>query len=141
LSRLGPSNSVHPSGQIWRPAPSNRRSGCIADSNHMALSEGAYGRPKVAASNTVIEVALNGPWTRQLQPSIPLSPEEIISDAVECAKAGAALVHFHQYDHVTGKQTTDYAVVSRIMDGIRSRTDVIVYPAIRYMSNAEAIEE
>ena len=44
-----------------------------------------------------IEVALNGPWTRRLQPTIPLTPDEIVSDAIECAKAGASIIHFHAY--------------------------------------------
>jgi 3-keto-5-aminohexanoate cleavage enzyme len=88
---------------------------------------------------TIIEVALNGPWTRRLQPKIPLSPAEIISEAIVCCKAGASVVHFHAYDVTSGEQTTNLDVVEGIVDGIRSEVDAIIYPAIRYMSNAEAI--
>ncbi len=88
-----------------------------------------------------IEVALNGPWTRRVQPGIPLAPEEIIAQAVECAQAGASIIHFHAYDPATGEQTTDIDVVTRIIEQIRSKVDAVVYPAIRYMSNAEAVQD
>jgi uncharacterized protein (DUF849 family) len=50
-------------------------------------------------------------------------------------------VHFHAYDVETGKQTTDFDIVERILDQIRSKVDAIVYPAIRYISNEQAISK
>jgi uncharacterized protein (DUF849 family) len=91
--------------------------------------------------NACIEVALNGPWTRSAQPAMPESPDEIVADAVACARAGASVVHFHAYDAATGQQTTDLALVAGIIQRIRDEVDVIVYPAIRYMTNAEAIAD
>ena len=88
-----------------------------------------------------IEVALNGPWTRRLQPAIPLTPDEIVTDAIECAKAGASIIHFHAYDASTGEQTTEFDLVARIIEQIRAKVDAVVYPAIRYMSNAESIQD
>lgn len=88
-----------------------------------------------------IEVALNGPWTRRVQPTMPESPEEIVAAAVACAHAGASVVHFHAYDVATGEQTTDLGLVTDIIERIRREVDVIVYPAIRYMSNAESIAD
>ena len=88
-----------------------------------------------------IEVALNGPWTRRVQPTIPLAPEEIVSEAIECARAGASIIHFHAYDPSTGEQTTELDVVTRIVDEIRAKVDAVVIPAIRYMSNAESIQD
>jgi uncharacterized protein (DUF849 family) len=85
-------------------------------------------------------VALNGAWTRRVQPGIPITPDEIVADAVACAQAGASVVHFHAYDPATGEQTTELELVAGIVDRIRAQADVIVYPAIRYMSNAEAIQ-
>ncbi|BDB27284.1 3-keto-5-aminohexanoate cleavage protein [Cupriavidus sp. P-10] len=72
---------------------------------------------------------------------MPLSPDEIVNEAVACANAGASVVHFHAYDVTTGEQTTDLGLVTEIIDRIRAKTDVIVYPAIRYMSNAESIAD
>ncbi|WP_158228586.1 3-keto-5-aminohexanoate cleavage protein [Sinorhizobium fredii] len=90
-------------------------------------------------SATIIEVALNGPWTRKHQPKIPVAADEIVSEAIVCCKAGASVVHFHAYDAKTGDQTTDVALIESIIAGIRDEVDALVYPAIRYMSNAEAI--
>ncbi|WP_063893312.1 3-keto-5-aminohexanoate cleavage protein [Sinorhizobium sp. Sb3] len=91
-------------------------------------------------STTIIEVALNGPWTRKRQPRIPIAADEIVADAVACCKAGASVVHFHAYDVGTGDQTTQLAVIEEIIAGIRAETDALIYPAIRYMSNSEAIQ-
>ncbi|WP_429818022.1 3-keto-5-aminohexanoate cleavage protein [Ensifer sp. B1-9] len=91
-------------------------------------------------SATIIEAAVNGPWTRERQPKIPIAIDEIVTEAVACASAGASVIHFHAYDITTGNQTTDLSVIEEIISAIRAEVDVLVYPAIRYMSNAQAIE-
>jgi 3-keto-5-aminohexanoate cleavage enzyme len=75
-----------------------------------------------------IEAALNGPWSRTLQPGIPDPVEAIIAEGVACAKAGAAVVHTHAYDG-GGPQTFDWQVYARIIEGIRSKVDVPIYPS------------
>ena len=52
---------------------------------------------------TWLEVSLNGPWGRGKQPAIPVAVDEIVDEAVACAKAGAAIIHVHAYDETTGK--------------------------------------
>lgn len=81
-------------------------------------------------ANTWLEVALNGGWTRALQPRIPVSVEEIVVEGVACAREGAAIVHLHAYDPATGRQHDDADVYARIIEGIRAEIDVIVYPTI-----------
>ena len=75
-----------------------------------------------------IEVALNGPWSRALQPGIPDTVEAIIAEGIACAKAGAAIVHTHAYD-AGGPQTFDWQVYARIIEGIRAKVDVPIYPS------------
>jgi uncharacterized protein (DUF849 family) len=75
-----------------------------------------------------IEVALNGPWSRALQPGIPDTIEAIIAEGVACARAGATIVHTHAYDG-GGPQTFDWQVYARIIEGIRAQVDVPVYPS------------
>ncbi len=75
-----------------------------------------------------IEAALNGAWSRRLQPAIPDTVDAIISEGVTCAKAGAAIVHMHAYDG-GGPQTFDWQVYARIIEGIRNQVDVVVYPS------------
>jgi uncharacterized protein (DUF849 family) len=81
-------------------------------------------------TGTWIEAALNGPWGRQRQPLTPIAPEEIISDGIECAQAGAGIIHVHAYDVESGQQHDDWEIYARIIEGIRSKIDVIVYPTI-----------
>ena len=87
-----------------------------------------------------VEVALNGAWTQRVQPRMPITPQQIISEALACAEAGASVVHFHAYDAASGEQTTELDVVAGILEGIRARADVIAYPTIRYLSNAQQIQ-
>jgi len=77
-----------------------------------------------------IEAALNGAWTRERQPAIPISVEEIVADGIAAAKTGAAIIHLHAYDVTTGRQRDDYEIYAPIIEGIRSHVDVIVYPTL-----------
>ena len=80
------------------------------------------------AKKTWIEVALNGLWTRKLQPNIPITAEEVTGDGIACVKAGAAVVHAHTLDPDTGKQNSNPDNCFAFMDGIQSQVDAIVYP-------------
>jgi uncharacterized protein (DUF849 family) len=77
-----------------------------------------------------LEAALNGPWTRARQPRIPITVEEIVADGIACAQAGAAIIHLHAYDEAMGKQRDDWQIYARIIEGIRARSDAIVYPTV-----------
>ena len=77
-----------------------------------------------------IEAALNGPWGRVRQPNIPISVDEIVTDGLAAAHAGAAIIHLHAYDEARGRQRDDWEVYARIIEGIRAKADVIVYPTI-----------
>jgi 3-keto-5-aminohexanoate cleavage enzyme len=61
-----------------------------------------------------IEAALNGPWSRALQPEIPDTIEAIIAEGIACARAGATIIHTHAYDG-GGPQTFDWQVYARII--------------------------
>jgi 3-keto-5-aminohexanoate cleavage enzyme len=80
------------------------------------------------AKKTWIEVALNGAWTRRLQPHIPVTADEIVREGVACVKAGAAIVHAHTLDPESGRQNNDVENCVAFMSGIRSQVDAIVYP-------------
>jgi uncharacterized protein (DUF849 family) len=77
-----------------------------------------------------IEAALNGAWTRERQPAIPISVDEIVADGIAAAKAGAAIIHLHAYDVATGRQRDDYEIYAPIIERIRSQVDAIVYPTL-----------
>jgi uncharacterized protein (DUF849 family) len=77
----------------------------------------------------LIEAALNGPWSRSRQPGIPDTVAAIIAEGVACAAAGASILHVHAYEG-GGAQTFDWQVYARIIEGIRAKVDVPVYPSI-----------
>lgn len=79
---------------------------------------------------TIIECAINGPWTRKRQPLIPVSVHECVATGVACAAAGASIIHVHPYDETRGVQHDDWEIYARIIEGIRARVDVPVYPTI-----------
>jgi 3-keto-5-aminohexanoate cleavage enzyme len=62
--------------------------------------------------------------TRDQQPGLPTSPQEIISAAVECYEAGATIIHIHVRD-ADGKATQDAGIFREVVEGIRARCDVI----------------
>src|SRR5262245_10931834 len=78
---------------------------------------------------TWIEAALNGPWSRARQPGIPDTVEAIVAEGITCAAAGACILHVHAYDG-GGPQTFDWQVYAQIIEGIRTKVDVPVYPSI-----------
>ena len=85
-----------------------------------------------------IEAALNGGWSRALQPGIPDTVEAIIAEGIACARAGATIVHVHAYDG-GGPQTHDWQVYARIIEGIRNEVDVPIYPSYpAFTTNGDA---
>jgi 3-keto-5-aminohexanoate cleavage enzyme len=83
-------------------------------------------------AKTWLEVALNGPWGKALQPRIPIRVEDIVAEGVACAREGAAIVHVHAYDEASGRQHDEADLYARIIEGIRSRVECIVYPTIPF---------
>lgn len=62
--------------------------------------------------------------TKEQQPSLPTTPQEIIQAAVECYEAGAAIIHLHVRD-AEGNATQDAAIFCEVVSGIRAHCDVI----------------
>lgn len=88
-----------------------------------------------------IEAALNGPWSRQRQPRMPITVDELVCDGIACAKAGAAIIHLHAYDPKTGVQNDDPQTYAAVIEGIRSKVDVVVYPTVPFVGGARAFDD
>ena len=92
----------------------------------------------------IITAALTGNITLPTQtPHLPLTPQQIIEEAVRAANAGAASVHIHGRDPKTGKPTTDPEVYREIATGIKQRSNVIVCittGGTAYMAAAERVQ-
>ncbi|MCJ7786464.1 MAG: 3-keto-5-aminohexanoate cleavage protein [Desulfobacterales bacterium] len=75
----------------------------------------------------IITAAITGNITLPVQtPHLPLTPQQIIDDAVRAANAGAASVHIHGRDPKPARPTTEPAVYREIASGIKARSNVIV---------------
>lgn len=75
----------------------------------------------------IINAALTGMVpTKNDNPNLPITPEEIITDAVKCFKAGASIVHLHARDE-QGEPTYKKEIYAKIIEGIRTRCpDLII---------------
>ena len=77
----------------------------------------------------IVEVGLNETATRAQNPYVPYTPEECAEDARRCAEAGAAVVHWHARDPITGAQhLDDAALYGAALDRMRP-SGVLAYPS------------
>jgi uncharacterized protein (DUF849 family) len=75
----------------------------------------------------IITAALIGAQaTRQQNPHIPITPEEIADSAIEAYEAGAAIGHVHVRDLETGINSNDPVLFTRVVERIRSKCDMII---------------
>jgi 3-keto-5-aminohexanoate cleavage enzyme len=75
----------------------------------------------------VITAALSGSvTTKEHNPNVPYTPEEFVREAVRAEEAGAAVVHIHFRDPVSGTPTTDPVVMKEVVEGIRENTGLLL---------------
>ncbi|MEA2460854.1 MAG: 3-keto-5-aminohexanoate cleavage enzyme [Actinomycetota bacterium] len=80
----------------------------------------------MAVPPLIITVAAVGAeLTRDEQPGLPITPEELATDAAECAEAGASIYHLHVRDEA-GAPTMDVDTFRAAKEAIESSADVIV---------------
>src|SRR5215472_9351653 len=49
----------------------------------------------MSAAPVIIEAAINGATTKERNPNVPRTPDEIATDALAAIEAGAAVIHNH----------------------------------------------
>jgi 3,5-dioxohexanoate:acetyl-CoA acetone transferase len=77
----------------------------------------------------IITAALTGNiHTPSMSPHLPLTPEQLIDEAVKCEEAGAAVVHVHARNSEDGSPTTDVEVYRKILTGIKEKTNLVISP-------------
>lgn len=77
----------------------------------------------------ILEVRMNEASRKDANPNVPYTPDEIVADAVACARAGASIVHFHARNE-DGSETASAADYRQIVSGIRAQCDVLVHPTL-----------
>ncbi len=77
----------------------------------------------------IVSVALTGSaGTKEQNPALPITPEEIAADAIRCWNLGAAIAHIHVRDS-TGRVSADPALFEAVRTNIRTQApdcDVII---------------
>ncbi len=84
------------------------------------------------SNNTIITCAITGGHNSYANnfrghPDYPVSPEQIANNAIEAAKAGAAIAHIHVRDPETGARSGDPVLFKEVVERIRdSGSDVLI---------------
>ncbi len=75
----------------------------------------------------IITAALTGNiHTPSMSPHLPLTPQQLIDEAVRCEGAGVTIVHVHARDPKDGKPTTNVEIYREILSGIKAKTNLVV---------------
>ena len=70
----------------------------------------------------IITCAVTGAvHTPTMSPALPITPEEIVASGVEAHRAGAAILHLHARDPMTGRPTPDPDVFMQFLPRWPSR--------------------
>lgn len=81
----------------------------------------------MARKKTILTCAVTGNLTRPEQhPGLPVTPEQIAKAALDAANAGAAIVHLHVRDPLTGGGSMDFALYQELHDRIRNANRDII---------------
>jgi len=75
----------------------------------------------------IITCAVTGAiHTPSMSPHLPVTPEEIAEAAVGAAEAGAAIVHLHARDPITGKPDQTPEAFARFLPRIKQATNAVI---------------
>lgn len=78
-------------------------------------------------SKVIITCAVTGAiHTPSMSPYLPVTPEEIIEAAVGAAQAGAAIIHLHARDPLTGKPDQSPGAFGKFLPQIKERTQAVL---------------
>jgi 3-keto-5-aminohexanoate cleavage enzyme len=96
-----------------------------------------------AAPPTVVEIALNGMTTKEQNPHVPRTVDEIVEDGLRCLDAGASVVHHHNDEPNFGGATRHCAgpyidVWTRLR---ASRPGLLLHPTMAGATAGCTVEE
>lgn len=79
------------------------------------------------AGKVIISAAITGSiHTPTMSPHLPVTPDQIATQAVDAAKAGAAILHLHARDPVDGRPTPDPAVFMQFLPRIKNACNAVI---------------
>jgi 3-keto-5-aminohexanoate cleavage enzyme len=75
----------------------------------------------------IITAAVTGSRpTKEMNPAVPYTPQEIAHAAVECCHSGAAIAHIHVRDPQTGAPDFKLEYFQEVMERIRAECDMLI---------------
>jgi len=81
----------------------------------------------VASNKRVISCAITGSiHLPTMTPYLPITPDQIAQNALDAARAGAAVVHIHARNPETGQPSPDLELYRQILDQIRAKNEEVV---------------
>ncbi len=79
------------------------------------------------AGKVIISVAITGGiHTPTMSPHLPVTPDEIATQSIEAAKAGAAIIHLHARDPLDGRPSPDPDVFMQFLPRIKQNCDAVL---------------
>lgn len=83
--------------------------------------------PTSSAKKVIITCAVTGAiHTPSMSPYLPITPDEIIADALGAAEAGAAILHLHARNPETGKPDQTPEAFMKFLPQIKQATDAAI---------------
>ena len=64
--------------------------------------------------------------TPSMSPYLPITPEEIAAQAIDAARAGAAILHLHARNPKDGRPSSDPRMFLRFLSAIKAETDAVL---------------
>lgn len=75
----------------------------------------------------IITAAVTGSRpTKEMNPAVPYTPQDIAQSAIECYRAGAAIAHIHVRDPQTGEPAFKIELFREVTDRIRDECDMLL---------------
>ena len=77
--------------------------------------------------NVIITCAVTGGiHTPSMSPHLPITPQQIASEAIAASEAGASIIHLHARDPETGRPTADPDVFMEFLPIIKQNSDAVI---------------
>ncbi len=78
-------------------------------------------------NKVIITIAVTGSQpTREQNPNLPITPEEIAKAAYDCYNEGASIVHVHVREPKTGKRSMRLELYAEVVERLRAKCNMII---------------
>src|SRR6201989_2600753 len=99
---------------------------CRLRGNERPISDAENQMPQLA-NKVVITCAITGSiHTPTMSEALPIPPDQIATQAIDAAKAGAAILHLHARDPKDGRPSPDPAVFMQFLPRIKQSCDAVI---------------